>query len=55
MTRRPKQKPPHGADEKGKKYRPRYAVAVECAGERDQKRLYHRLTKMGLTAKVLVL
>ncbi|MBX3396540.1 MAG: hypothetical protein KF841_14355 [Phycisphaerae bacterium] len=46
---------PHAADEKGIRYQPRFAVAIECRNERDQRRLYNRLRKSGLEPKVLVL
>ena len=46
---------PYAADAKGRRYQPRYALAVECKDQRAQKRLYRRLRGMGLEPRVLVL
>ena len=46
---------PRFADDRGISYRPRYALAVECKSEKEQRRIYNTLRKLGLEPKVLAL
>lgn len=45
--------PPPGADDPGKDYEQKYAVAVECADEAEQERVYEDLTARGMTCRLL--
>lgn len=45
--------PPTGADDPGKEYRQKYAVAVECADEAEQETVYEKLNGEGYTCKLL--
>jgi ParB-like chromosome segregation protein Spo0J len=45
--------PPPGADDPGKDYEQKYAVAVECADEAEQERVYEDLTGRGMTCRLL--
>ena len=44
------QQPPPGADDPGKEYSQKYAVAVECADEGEQERVYEELVGNGYRA-----
>jgi ParB-like chromosome segregation protein Spo0J len=44
---------PPGADDPGKEYEQKYAVAVECADETEQERVYEDLTARGMTCRLL--
>lgn len=35
-------------------YKPQYGIVVVCASEEEQKKLFERLQKLGLTLKVVV-
>jgi hypothetical protein len=45
--------PPTGADDPGKEYRQKYAVAVECADEAEQETVYERLNGEGYSCRLL--
>lgn len=45
--------PPPGADDPGKEYSQKFAVAVECADEAEQERVYEDLVGRGLTCRLL--
>ena len=45
--------PPPGADDPGKEYSQKYAVAVECADEAEQERVYEELVGNGYTCRLL--
>jgi ParB-like chromosome segregation protein Spo0J len=45
--------PPPGADDPGKEYSQKFAVAVECADEAEQERVYEDLVSRGLTCRLL--
>jgi ParB-like chromosome segregation protein Spo0J len=45
--------PPTGADDPGKEYQQKYAVAVECADEAEQETVYEKLNGEGYTCKLL--
>lgn len=45
--------PPSGADDPGKEYSQKYAVAVECADEGEQERVYEELIGKGYTCRLL--
>lgn len=47
------QQPPPGADDPGKEYSQKYAVAVECADEGEQERVYEELVGNGYTCRLL--
>jgi len=44
---------PPGADDPGKEYSQKYAVAVECADEGDQERVYEELIANGYICRLL--
>lgn len=44
---------PPGADDPGKDYSQKYAVAVECADEAEQERVYEVLMGQGFTCRLL--
>jgi ParB-like chromosome segregation protein Spo0J len=44
---------PPGADDPGKDYEQKYAVAVECTDEAEQERVYEDLTARGMTCRLL--
>ena len=45
--------PPTGADDPGKEYRQKYAVAVECADEAEQESVYEKLNGEGYACRLL--
>jgi ParB-like chromosome segregation protein Spo0J len=45
--------PPSGADDQGKTYEQRYAVAVECASETEQETVYEKLNGEGYACRLL--
>jgi ParB-like chromosome segregation protein Spo0J len=45
--------PPPGADDPGKDYEQKYAVAVECSSESEQETVYEKLHAEGYTCRLL--
>jgi hypothetical protein len=45
--------PPTGADDPGKEYRQKYAVAVECTDEAEQETVYEKLNGEGYACRLL--
>jgi len=45
--------PPTGADDPGKEYQQKYAVAVECADEAEQETVYEKLNGEGYACRLL--
>lgn len=45
--------PPTGADDLGKEYQQKYAVAVECADEAEQETVYEKLNGDGYACRLL--
>jgi ParB-like chromosome segregation protein Spo0J len=45
--------PPTGADDPGKEYQQKYAVAVECADEAEQETVYEKLNGEGYSCRLL--
>jgi hypothetical protein len=45
--------PPTGADDPGKEYQQKYAVAVECSDEAEQETVYEKLNGEGYACRLL--
>jgi ParB-like chromosome segregation protein Spo0J len=45
--------PPTGADDPGKEYQQKYAVAVECSSEAEQETVYEKLNGEGYACRLL--
>jgi hypothetical protein len=44
---------PTGADDQGKEYQQKYAVAVECSNEAEQETVYEKLNGEGYACRLL--